>query len=152
MRKDELPGFIAQIKELAKDKHYLLLVHDSNQDEDSLMKAYDNRGMGVFMENIMCRVHRDLNLEGMEPQEFRYSPEWDPENHDFKHVLVATKAQKFELKGETVEIEEGDKFHTLSSFKYPLEVFQDMLAPSGYKPVDVFLDDSKRMAAHLFEA
>lgn len=152
LRRDELPDFISQIKELAAKNHYLLLVHDCNQDEESLMKAYDNYGMGVFMANIMYRIHRDLNAVEMEPQAFDYSPEWEPENHDFKHVLVATKAQKFEIKGKTVEIAEGEKFHTLSSFKYPIKVFEEMLAPSGYKPIDVFLDDSQRLTAHLFTA
>lgn len=151
MRRDEVPIFISKIKNLVGQNHYLLLVHDANQDRDSLMKAYDNPKMAVFMENIMCRVNRDANLVGMLPLEFRYKPEWEPETHDLKHVLTATKSQKFEIKGSTVEIEEGQKFHTLSSFKYPIEVFQETLSSTGYNPIDVVLDNSNRLAAHIFE-
>lgn len=115
------------------------------------MKAYDNKGMAAFMENIMCRVYRDLNLVGMEPQAFRYQPEWEPSTHDLKHILTATKAQKFDLRDEVIQIEEGQKFHTLSSFKYPIKVFQNMLSFTGYQSIDVILDDSNRMAAHLFQ-
>ena len=151
LRRDEVPVFISYIKELIGKKHYLLLVHDANQDEVSLMKAYDNSRMAIFMENIMHRVYRDAIRVGMEPDKFRYKPEWEPENHDLKHVLTATKAQKFQLNGVPIEIEEGQKFHTLSSFKYPVEVFQNMLSLTGYKPIDFILDDSRRMAAHVFE-
>ena len=151
MRKDEVPIFISKICELVGKNHYLLLVHDCNQDEVSLMKAYDTERMASFMENIMCRVHRDVYTPGMEPKAFRYKPEWEPTTHDLKHVLTATKAQKFDLKGQTVEIEEGQKFHTLSSFKYPIEVFQKMIGSAGYQSIDVFLDSSNRLAAHVFQ-
>jgi uncharacterized SAM-dependent methyltransferase len=151
LRKDEVPVFITHIRELVGKKHYLLLVHDANQDEDSLMKAYDTPKMAAVMENIMCRVHRDVSADGMEPTAFSYKPEWEPDNHDLKHVLTATKAQKFDLKGQTVEIEEGKKFHTLSSFKYPIEVFQKMIGSVGYQSIKVIQDKSTRMAAHVFE-
>ena len=51
----------------------------------------------------------------------------------------------------TVEIKEGQKFHTLSSFKYPTDVFQKLISSAGYKPVDFVFDKSGRMAAHIFE-
>lgn len=151
MRKDEVPIFISRIGELVTKNHYLLLVHDCNQDEVSLMKAYDNEGMASFMANIMCRVHRDVETVGMEPTAFSYKPEWEPATHDLKHVLTATKPQKFDLNGQTVEIEEGQKFHILSSFKYPIELFQKMISSAGYQPIDVFLDNSNRLAAHVFQ-
>lgn len=150
MKRDEVPLFIAKIMKMVKKDHYLLLVHDSNQDESSLMKAYDNSRMAAFMENIMCRVDRDADVIGMDSQAFRYKPEWRPESHDLRHVLTATQDQSFFLNGKTVEIEKGQKFHTLSSFKYPVEVFKDMICSVGYFPINVFLDSSKRMAAHLF--
>ncbi len=151
LKRYEVPVFISYIKKLVGKKHYLLVVHDANQDEISLMKAYDNSGVAVFIENIMYRLYRDVIRVGMEPEQFRYKPEWEPENHELKHVLTATKSQKFELNGHTIEIEEGQKFHTFSSFKYPIEVFQNMLSLTGYKPIDFVLDNSGRMAAHLFE-
>ncbi|MEO1560054.1 MAG: L-histidine N(alpha)-methyltransferase, partial [Cyanobacteria bacterium J06632_19] len=151
MRRDEVPIFISKIKDLVGKNHYLLLVHDANQDEISLMKAYDNQRMALFMENIMYRVHRDANLVGMSPEAFRYKPEWESDTHDLKHVLTATKAQKFDFQGQTIEIEEGQKFHTLSSFKYPTEVFQEILSSTGYKPIDVVQDNSNRLSAHVFQ-
>ncbi|NET01775.1 MAG: L-histidine N(alpha)-methyltransferase [Sphaerospermopsis sp. SIO1G2] len=151
LRKDEVPVFMSYIKELVGKTHYVLLVHDANQDEISLMKAYDTPKMAVFMENIMCRVHRDMNLVDFDPLAFRYKPEWHSESHDLKHVLTATKSQKFVLGNKTVEITEGQKFHTLSSFKYPTDVFQKLISSAGYKPVDFVFDESGRMAAHIFE-
>ena len=117
LRRDEVPVFIAQIKSLIAKRHYLLLVHDANQDENSLMKAYDNAGMAAFMENIMYRLKRDLCIANMDAQAFCYKPQWESNSYDLKHVLTATKAQKFDVKGIPVKIEEGQQFHTLSSFK-----------------------------------
>ena len=152
LRRDEVPEFISQLKELIGKPHYLLLVHDANQDETSLMKAYDTPKMALLMENIMFRVHRDAHLDGMEPDAFDYKPEWDSANHDLKHVLTATKPQQFTLGEQTFKIEVGDKFHTLSSFKYPTEVFQKLIGSVGYQSVEFVLDESKRMAAHLFQS
>ncbi|WP_254567514.1 L-histidine N(alpha)-methyltransferase [Oscillatoria sp. HE19RPO] len=151
MRQDEVPSFISQIGKLAGKNHSLLLVHDANQDEVSLMKAYNNKRMAVFMENIMFRIHRDVDTKGMIPNAFRYEPEWDPNTYDFKHILTATQPQKIHFNGEIVEIKEGQKLHTLSSFKYPIEVFQKLIGFAGYEPLECFRDRSNRMAAHLFQ-
>ncbi|MEM8640267.1 MAG: L-histidine N(alpha)-methyltransferase [Cyanobacteria bacterium P01_G01_bin.54] len=151
LRRDEVPVFITKIKGLIPQAHYLLLVHDANQDETSLMEAYDNPGMAVFMENIMQRVKRDLDLLEFDASAFQYKPEWEPNSHDLKHVLSATKAQKFKIGGQVIEIEKGQKFHTLSSFKYPVKKFQEFLGSTGYEPIDFCVDASGRMAAHLFK-
>lgn len=151
LRREEVPVFITKIKSLMAEGHYLLLVHDANQDENSLMKAYDNAGMAVFMENIMSRLKRDLKIANMDAEAFSYKPQWDSDNHDLKHVLTATKAQAFDVQGQSVNIEKGQQFHTLSSFKYPVELFQEMLSLTGYKPISFCIGKSKRMAAHLFQ-
>lgn len=150
LKKDEVPVFIEKIRSLAAKNHYLVLVHDANQDEASLMSAYDNVGVAKFMENIMCRVQRDVIPE-LDCQAFRYKPEWHSSSFDLKHVLIATKDQEFNFKEKIVKITQGQKFHTLSSFKYPTEEFKKMLILTGYKPIDVFLDSSERMAAHVFQ-
>lgn len=150
LRSNELPAFIKKIKNLMTKEHYLVLVHDANQDEASLMKAYDNPRMAIIMENIMYRLKRDLDIAGMDAKAFRYEPQWDAERYDFRHVLTATKAQRFDVKEILVNIEKGQQFHTLSSFKYPVKVFQDMLSSTGYEPLDFRMDPSGRMAAHLF--
>jgi uncharacterized SAM-dependent methyltransferase len=151
LTKDEMPMFIRSISELAQDNQYLLLVQDSNQDEASLMSAYDTPKMTMIQENIMYRVARDCDTEGMNPGAFRYAPQWDAPNHDFKHVLVATEAQSFTIQGHTITIKAGDEFHTMSSFKYPVDVFQAAICSTGYRVVDVIKDASGRMAAHVFK-
>ncbi|NET01776.1 MAG: L-histidine N(alpha)-methyltransferase [Sphaerospermopsis sp. SIO1G2] len=151
LRKDEVQDFMSYIKNLVGKTHYVLLVHDANQDEVSLMKAYNTPKVAMFVKNIIFRFHRDMNLVDLDPSAFRYQSEWHSESHDLKHILTATKSQKFVLGNQTVEIKEGQKFHTLSSFKYPTDVFQKLISSAGYKPVDFTFDESGRMAAHIFE-
>ncbi|MDJ1175240.1 L-histidine N(alpha)-methyltransferase [Roseofilum capinflatum] len=151
LRRDEVPVFIAQIKKLIGKPHYLLLVHDANQDEESLMKAYDTPKVATFIENLMFRINRDAGTVGMKPGAFRYQPEWERETHDLKHVLIATESQNIEVPGQMIGIEKGQKFHTFSSFKYPPEVFKSMIDSVGYESIDFILGDRSRMAAHLFQ-
>jgi uncharacterized SAM-dependent methyltransferase len=140
LTREQMPEFIKTIGQLANDDHYLLLVHDCNQDEKTLMAAYDTPKMGLLMENIMFRIARDCEAVGLEPEAFEYKPEWDATNHDFKHVLVAKGARKVSMLGETIAIEDGQKFHILSSFKYPVEVFKTMTSSAGYHSVEVIYD------------
>ena len=149
--KEAVPPFIAQMKRLMNKKHLLLLVQDCNQDEISLMKAYDTKGMALLMENIMYRIKRDLNIAAMDAAAFRYQPEWNALTHHLKHVLTATCSQQFKIKGQEISIQEGQKFHTLSSYKYPATLFQEMVRAGGYELVHDFLDDSGRLAVHLFK-
>ncbi|MEE4359588.1 MAG: L-histidine N(alpha)-methyltransferase [Desulfococcaceae bacterium] len=152
LRDGEVRDLMSKFRRLISEGHYLVIVNDANQDEVSLMKAYDNPGVAAFTENIMYRVKRDLELSEMMPDAFRYQPEWKKESYDFRHILVATSGQKFHLRGRDVEIEKGQKLHILSSFKYPAEVFQEMVRPAGFEPVTVLPDASERMTVHLFRA
>lgn len=150
MTRDEVPSFINGIGQFAHPDHLLLIVHDANQDEVSLMKAYDTPRVALFIKNIMYRMARDSGAIGLNPESFRYKPQWDVANHDFKHVLIATEDQKFSLQDHTVTITKGEAFHVFSSFKYPIDTFQNIIYSAGYRPRDVILDDSGRMVAHLF--
>lgn len=152
LRRSEVPHFIAQIKALLDNDHFLLLVHDANQDAVSLLKAYGTARIAAVFENMMYRIKRDLALVDLQPEAFRYTPVWKPEIHDLQHVLVATQPQSFEIDGQTVAIKAGQEFHILSSFKYPVAVFQEMIASVGYQPIDLVHDSSGRMAAHLFQS
>ncbi|CAK8717453.1 L-histidine N(Alpha)-methyltransferase [Candidatus Electrothrix gigas] len=152
LRNGEVQDLLSRFRCLISEGHYLVITNDANQDEMSLMKAYNTSRVAPFIENVMHRIKRDLNLTEMIPNAFRYQPEWIQETHDFRHILTATSEQEFHIGEQFVKIDKGQKLHIMSSFKYPVDFFRTMVVQAGFEPVEFFLDSSERMAVHLFRA
>lgn len=118
------------------------------------MKAYHNPRHSKFCHNVMYRLERDADCVNFNPSQFKYTPAYDPVTYDFAHYVSATHDQTVDLgDGEQVSVQAGDKFKTLSSHKYPVSVFQDMVSKTGaYEPLDVVMDASGRMVCHILES
>ena len=155
MRPDEATEFISKLPALIGGSHYFLVVQDCNQDVDSLMQAYGNPTISKILYNLMFRLQRDAPSIRFDPNLFRYTPKYDPNTYDFMHVLSATADQTVDLGDDTtVSVRKGDRFKMLSSYKYPVNVFQDMVARTAlYSPIDVFTDEaSGNMVCHVFKS
>ena len=48
-----------------------------------------------------------------------------------------------------INIKAGDKYHLFSSYKYPVEYFQNIAKKAGLKPLDYFVDENKPMIIHV---
>lgn len=129
---------------------FLIVGQDINQDSKSLMKAYDNHYMKDFALNVFHRMRRDLPMIGFSPYEFDLEVKWHPENYNVARYAVATKSQIFFLNDQKIRIDCGQKFHLMSSYKYPIPVFQQAAIRAGFEPLDVFSDG--KMAIHVLKA
>ncbi|NES05566.1 MAG: L-histidine N(alpha)-methyltransferase [Okeania sp. SIO2F4] len=49
-------------------------------------------------------------------------------------------------------IKTGEEFCFGSSYKYPVEVFQNMAKESGFNCLDCFIDKYQRMTIHVLKA
>ena len=129
----------------------LIIGVDANQDKNSLAQAYDNQLMSNLMLSIFHLINRDLPVRGFDANAFTYKFDWVSDEYCVKHKAISTKAQNFELNSTPVNLKEGEEFHLLSSYKYPVEVFQNLAKQSGLSPLDCFIDDRKRMAIYVFQ-
>jgi uncharacterized SAM-dependent methyltransferase len=136
---------------IIKRQGYLLVGQDENQEEPSLMRAYDHPLGGEFIRNVFCRIRRDLDLRHFDPAAFAYRPEWRPESYTFAHVCVSLKAQEFEAGSRKIRIAEGQKFQATHSFKYPREHFQGYMLKYGFELVQRFAHEKGRMALYVFQ-
>ncbi|MEM1129782.1 MAG: L-histidine N(alpha)-methyltransferase [Pseudomonadota bacterium] len=152
LRRDEMPDFVRSVHDAVGRPHRFVVVHDANQDRETLMAAYDNAHCKRFYEGFPHRIQRDTNIAGFDPTAFRYTPEWVPEVHDFRQILTATRAQTCQLDGRPLAIASGQKLHIMSSFKYPLDVFTGLIGAAGYEHEAVYFDATQRMAAHVFRS
>jgi uncharacterized SAM-dependent methyltransferase len=141
--------FLSNISQALQPEELLIVGVDANESESSLQKAYDTQKMANIMLSVFYWIDRDLPVTNFNPAAFKYQPEWVSENYCFQHNAVSTSEQEFVFDGVNIRIEEGEKFHLLSSYKYPVEYFQGLAKKAGLEPLDCFVDENKRMVIHV---
>ena len=144
--------FLKRISQALQPEGLLIVGVDTNQNEPSLRKAYDDGKMANVTLSILHYMNRDLPVSGFDAGAFDYKFNWDPSTHCVEHNVIATEDQDFVLDGIPVEIEKGTKFHLLSSYKYPVDYFQEIAKTAGLQPLDCFVDPNGRMAIHVLQA
>lgn len=143
--------FLNRLSSALPSEGLLIVGQDSNQDESSLRRAYINPPVENFVLSIFHRFNRDYPTPNFIPNAFRYQFEWLPESYCVKHSAVATQPQRFELNGTPIEIKPDDEFHIVSSYKYPIDFFQEMAQKAGFQPAAVFAKDANPMAIHVLQ-
>ena len=149
---DNCLGFLTRIAQGLKPQGRLIVGVDANQNESSLRGAYDDGRMANLTLSIVHYINRDLPVKGFDPMAFEYEFNWVAETHCVEHNVRATKEQNFVLDGTPINIKNGTKFHFLSSYKYPIDYFQNLAIKAGLKPLDYFVHENKRMVIHVLEA
>ncbi|NES72717.1 MAG: L-histidine N(alpha)-methyltransferase, partial [Okeania sp. SIO2D1] len=141
--------FFGRISQALKPDGILIVGVDANQNESSLRGAYDTEIVAKFVLNIFHFMNRDLPITNFNSAAFKYEFEWLAPWHCVKHNANATKEQNFVLDGISINIKKGTKFHLLSSYKYPVDYFQNLAIEGGLKPIDYFVDENQPMVIHV---
>ena len=144
--------FLHRLSKALQPEGILIVGLDSNQDEASLRKAYENEDVARFITNIFHRIKRDCDLNDFDPTAFKYRFEWNAGEHRVKHNAIAIEHQKFVIDNTSIEIAKGDVFNVVSSYKYPIEYFQEKAIDGGFKVLDCLMDSSQRMVIHVLQA
>ena len=143
-------NFLGKISQAIQPNGILIVGVDSNQNEASLRKAYDDGKMAKLTLSILYFINRDLPVSDFDPTAFNYEFNWVAETHCVEHNVRATKEQNFLLDGIPINIKSGEKFHFLSSYKYPVDYFQNIAIKAGLKPLDYFVEQAnERMVVHV---
>lgn len=145
-------SFLQRVSKVIHSDGRLIVGVDSNQNEASLRGAYDDGKMADLTLSIVHYINRDLPVSGFDPMGFEYEFNWVAETHCVEHNVRATKEQSFVLDGTPITIKNGTKFHFLSSYKYPVDYFQNLALEAGLKPLESFVHDNKRMVIHVLGA
>ncbi len=142
-------AFLTRIGQALQPNGLLIVGVDSNQNESSLRQAYDDGKMANLTESILYFINRDLPVTGFNPYGFQYLFNWDSEKHCVEHNVKATEDQEFVLDNTPVKVKQGQKFHLLSSYKYPIDYFQSIAKQAGLKPKDCLVHEDGRMVIHI---
>lgn len=133
---------------------FLIISHDTNQDETSLVSAYNDPYHIQFSLNILHRMQRDaFDQDSMRfsPDAWVYRPEWFSEEHVVAHSLYATDDQLIEMNGKAYPIKRGQRLIVDNSHKYPINDFVDICQAAGFVSRKIFIDQSQRIAVHVLQ-
>lgn len=130
---------------------YLVVTQDTNNDEASLLRAYDHPVVGQFMLSVLHRIKRDLTTHNFNPEDFSARIYWDKEHKTLKVSAVADKSMAFTIGGHPFSVIKGTELCISNSYKFPLTTFIDAAREAGFESRSTFNPNS-RIALHVLQA
>ncbi|MCP4395081.1 MAG: L-histidine N(alpha)-methyltransferase [Alphaproteobacteria bacterium] len=145
---------LKKFREIAHEKGYLIVSQDTNQDEDSLYRAYFNKGFKLADINVLNRVKSELGIN-IDKDKYKLQAAVTRQNENqccISRHLVATKGQDIVLDDLSHAIQKGDTLEINRSYKFNAEYFQKMAAEAGWEEQAVYFDSTGKMALHVLKA
>lgn len=132
---------------------HFVVTQDTNQNGEEIISSYIHPDHSKMEENLMHRIARDCPVNGnFNPNAWQYEPVWIAENSQLCHTVVAQAAQEFELAGKSFSFAKGHRLHLDNSFKYPIDLFQDMAQQAGFDVVKTYTKKGNHIALHVLRA
>jgi L-histidine Nalpha-methyltransferase len=146
---NEVITYLRKLGKILGRNGHLVITQDTNQDEDSLKKAYTSPAFVQFRKDTLHRLKERLNLTSFDPSTFHYEPVWEPRCNLLTTTFVNTKDQTIQVGDKKIYIPEGRRVYASNCYKYPLRSFQHMARIAGLKPVKTWMDAENRVALHV---
>lgn len=141
---------LKRIKNQLGEHGRLIIGHDQNQDEASLLSAYKNPAAAKFILNLLDRIQRDLNTSHFDRAAFDHWVEWDSVNHCVKQGAILSKDTSFCIEHRVFSFKKGDTLHFVSSYKYPSDLFIQTAEAAGFAHEQTFSLTDNPMVMHVF--
>lgn len=130
----------------------LLMGTDMVKAKELLVPAYDD-AQGVtaeFNKNILRRMNCELGAN-FDLNGFRHVAEWNPEASRMEIYLESTRAQSVLFAGSdaVVRFASGERIHTENSYKYRMEMVEQMLCASAFTLDQSWFDRQRWFGLHL---
>ena len=127
----------------------LLIGVDLVKDPARLHAAY-NDAQGVtaaFNLNLLARANRDLGAD-FDLAGFAHYAHYNPDAQRIEMHLIARRAQRVTLCGESFDFAEGEALHTENSYKHTVVGFHALARRAGFKPGAVWVDAARDFSLH----
>jgi L-histidine Nalpha-methyltransferase len=148
---DDARAFLARLRTLAGPGGLLLLGADSNNDRESLERAYDDRERvtAAFNQNVLAHLNRTHGAT-FELDAFEHRAVWSAARSRVEMHLVSLRRQTARVGGELIRFERGEVIVTEHCYKHPRAVIASMLSAAGWRVFRTDPDPQGRM--HLWMA
>ena len=146
---------LRNVREQLSPGDALLLGTDMVKPADILVPAYDD-AQGItaqFNKNILMRLNREFGGD-FDLSSFCHVAEWNPLRSRMEIYLESLRTQIVSLKALSLAIRfgAGERIHTENSYKYTLQMVEQMLCVSGFKLEKSWFDRHKWFGLHLARA
>jgi L-histidine Nalpha-methyltransferase len=146
---------LAKIRQQLTSDDALLLGTDLVKDESILLPAYnDTQGITEqFNKNIFHRLNRELG-SNFDLSAFRHLAVWNPEKSRIEIYLESSRPQTVHIPALNIRVQfaDGERIHTENSYKYTVEMVEEMLKPAGFELTRTWFDRRRWFAPHLARA
>ncbi len=136
---------------VAGDGGALLIGVDLPKDRHILERAYnDSQGItAAFNLNLLARINRELDGD-FDLSSFEHHAVFNREESRIEMYLVSQQRQDVTISGETFEFHANEAICTEWSYKYDLEVFQQLAASAGWRRQQVWTDAKDLFSVQYF--
>lgn len=133
---------LLRIKRQMRKGDSLIVGFDSNQDEDSILKCYqDPYSIDVMMAPLFT-IERDLSHSGnFDPSTYEPSFLWLPKTGQCAHTVIAKEDQTISFDNKSYHLREGQRLHISNSYKFTDETMKALFIKAGLSDVSI-LDDT----------
>jgi len=120
----------------------LLLGVDLIKDEETLLKAYnDRKGVtAAFNLNLLTRINRELGAD-FDLNAFVHEARFNPLQSRIEMHLVSLKPQTVTIAGTVISFRQGETIHTENSHKFSIDGFQALARCAGWDTERVWTDE-----------
>ncbi|PSM31524.1 hypothetical protein BVG81_005015 [Haliangium sp. UPWRP_2] len=115
---------------------WLLFPFDSNQDERSLISAYDHPDFHAFNFSILHRAVRDLPTKGLDPRDFRAGLAWCAARHELQFFVETQRPCHPAIASQQFDLSAHEKFHLVSAYKYEKDLVSRALHSAGFHSIE----------------
>lgn len=142
--RDKAREFLASLRELLRPKDVLLLGADLIKPIERMLLAYDDpTGVtAAFNLNVLGRINRVLGGT-FDLRRFRHQARYNPVERRIEMHLVSDLAQEIRIAaaGISIRFYAGETIFTESSYKYTPEEIEALLASTGFRCLDMWIDE-----------
>jgi dimethylhistidine N-methyltransferase len=145
--------FLERVRKVVGDAGKLLIGVDRRKDASVLEAAY-NDAQGVtaqFNLNLLTHLNRKLGAD-FDLGAFTHEASYDVDKGRIQMFLVAQRAQRVNVAGESIEFAAGARIHTENSYKYDPQDFVELAAAAGFSEELHFTDSKEYFSVFLFAA
>jgi dimethylhistidine N-methyltransferase len=144
-------AMLRKVREQLSGEDILLLGTDMAKAASTLLPAYDD-AQGVtagFSKNVLVRLNRELGAN-FDVDSFRHIAEWNPVGSRIEIYLESLRSQSVNLEVPrlTIHFRAGERIHTENSYKYTMQMVEQLLCVSGFKLKKTWFDERKWFGLH----
>lgn len=154
LERNSLDDFLRQLRSNLRPKDFFLVGADLIKDIDTMVAAYDDpTGVtAAFNLNVLGRINRELHSD-LDLRSFAHEIRWNSTERRIEMHLLSCRQQSVYIGAldKVFTFEAGETICTEFSHKFTEKELAAYARSSGFKPVDIWIDDEWPFTESLWQ-